>query len=168
MNNSLFGTCVEYVEIIWRCNWQANREWLLSMYTSLRSKGNRCIDGLCMVEFYTKIYNTPIYVGTRLLDLSKVTMIKFHYDVSHASLFLKYFFISCTAILPPLKILTYYNGLHRCAVSRNLQMPFEALSVDERALKSLNIDHISQIVNLFGHPCFMVEKYSCHRRQKPH
>jgi hypothetical protein len=46
-------------------------------------------------------------------------------------------------------------------------MPFEALSVDERALKSLNIDHISQIVNLFGQPCFMVEKYSCHRRQKP-
>ena len=40
-----------------------------------------------MVEFYKKEinYNKPIYVGTSVLDLSKLTMMKFHYDVIHHS-----------------------------------------------------------------------------------
>ena len=38
-----------------------------------------------MVEFYTKdiIYINPIYVGTIIMDLSELTMMKFHYDVIH-------------------------------------------------------------------------------------
>ena len=50
-------------------------------------KGARYIDGLYMVEFYKKeiVYNKPIYVGTSVLDLSTLTMIKFHYDVIHKS-----------------------------------------------------------------------------------
>ena len=50
-------------------------------------KGARYIDGLYMVEFYRKEinYNEPVYVGTSILDLSKLTMMKFHYDIIHNS-----------------------------------------------------------------------------------
>ena len=55
-------------------------------------KGARYINGIYMVEFdKNKIkYNRPIYVGTSIQDLSKLTMMKFHYDAIHNSLKGKY------------------------------------------------------------------------------
>ena len=58
-------------------------------------KGARYIDGLYMVGFYKKDinYNKPIYVGTSVLDLSKLTMITFHYDIIHNSFEGRYYLI---------------------------------------------------------------------------
>ena len=40
-----------------------------------------------MVEFYKNEikYDKPIYVGTSILDLSRLTMMKFHDDIIHNS-----------------------------------------------------------------------------------
>ena len=50
-------------------------------------KGARYIDGLYMVGFYKKEikYNKPKFGGTCILDLSKLTMLMFHYDIIHNS-----------------------------------------------------------------------------------
>ena len=50
-------------------------------------KGARYIDGLYMVGFYKKEiqYNKLIYGGTSILDLSKLTMMKFQYNIIHHS-----------------------------------------------------------------------------------
>ena len=45
-------------------------------------------------------------------------------------------------------------------------MPFEALSVDERVLKALDIEALPELLTLFDDDCFVVEKYSCHRRER--
>ena len=57
-----------------------------SIFQNLILKKNaRYIDGVYMVEFYKDeiLYNKPIYVGCSSLDLSTLTMMKFHYDVIH-------------------------------------------------------------------------------------
>ena len=64
------------------------KESMAVKYVSTNTfKGARYIDGLYMVEFYRKeiSYNKPIYVGRSVLDLSKLTMMKFHYDIIHNS-----------------------------------------------------------------------------------
>ena len=50
-------------------------------------KGARYIDVLYMVGFYKKEIksNKHIYGGTSMLDLLKLTMMKFHYDIIHDS-----------------------------------------------------------------------------------
>ena len=66
----------------------STKEQLTIKYFSKNTfKGARYIDGLYMEQFYNYeiIYNRQIDVGTSILDLSKLTMMKCHYDVMHKS-----------------------------------------------------------------------------------
>ena len=60
-------------------------------FTNINFKGSTNIDGLYFIESYRKeiVYDKPIYVGTSILDISKVCMLSFHYNVIHKN-FAKY------------------------------------------------------------------------------
>ena len=51
----------------------------------MQFKDSREIDGLYLIELFRKevVYDKPIYVGTTILDISKVCMMNFHYNVIH-------------------------------------------------------------------------------------
>ena len=53
------------------------------MYYKERSYKN--LNGLHLIDMYTDkiVYDKPVYVGTTRLDLSKLHMMKFHYEVIH-------------------------------------------------------------------------------------
>jgi hypothetical protein len=46
-------------------------------------KGAKCYNGLYLIEMYKKeiVYDKPLYVGSTILDLSKLCMMEFHYGV---------------------------------------------------------------------------------------
>jgi hypothetical protein len=46
-------------------------------------KGAKCFSGLYLIEMYKEevLYDKPLYVGASILDLSKLCMMEFHYDV---------------------------------------------------------------------------------------
>ena len=58
-------------------------------------KQGREIDGLYLIEMMkdTVVMNKPIYVGTSILDLSKICMMRFHYEVIHKNLEGNYYVI---------------------------------------------------------------------------
>ena len=55
-------------------------------------KNSRYFRGLYLIENYKTeiIYDKPIYVGTSILDLSKLCMMEFHHDVIHKEFANKY------------------------------------------------------------------------------
>ena len=60
-----------------------DNDMAIKWFSDMRFKGARSIDGLFLVEQYQAEIemNKPIYVGTSILDLSKVCMMDFHYNV---------------------------------------------------------------------------------------
>ena len=48
-------------------------------------KNSRCIDGLHLIEMFKQEvpYDKPSYIGTNVLDLSKLHMMRLHYEVIH-------------------------------------------------------------------------------------
>ena len=76
-HNSVFGKCIENVKKYEPDHGRANSSRMCFQNTF---KGARYIDGLYMVGFHKQEikYSRPIYGGTSILDLSKLTMMKFH------------------------------------------------------------------------------------------
>ena len=60
----------------------------LSGLVKLILKDAKLINGLYMIETYKKeiVYDKPIYVGTSVLDLSKLHMMKLHFEVVESNL----------------------------------------------------------------------------------
>ena len=52
---------------------------------SYTSKNSRRIDGLHLIETFKRevIYDKPSFIGTSIMDLSKLHMMRFHYEVIH-------------------------------------------------------------------------------------
>ena len=62
-----------------------DEEYAIKHFSKITFKKAECINNLYMIEQHKKeiLYNKPIYVGTSILDISKLTMVKLHYNVIH-------------------------------------------------------------------------------------
>ncbi len=54
-------------------------------FSKIHMKDSKECNGLYLIEMYKQeiVYDKPLYVGTSILDLSKLCMMQFHYDVIH-------------------------------------------------------------------------------------
>jgi hypothetical protein len=61
-------------------------------FSKVNLKNAKYFSGLYLIEMYKKeiVYDKPLYVGTSILDLSKLCMMEFHYDVIHKEFENKY------------------------------------------------------------------------------
>jgi len=61
-------------------------------FSKINFKGSKYFDNLHLIEMYKQeiIYDKPIYVGTSILDVSKLHMMKFHYNAIHKNFEGKY------------------------------------------------------------------------------
>ena len=85
MNNSVFGKTMENVKNRIDLRLAVDEKKIRKLQTKLQFKQSKEIDGLHLIELYRKevVYDKPVYIGTSILDLSKVCMMDFHYNVIH-------------------------------------------------------------------------------------
>ena len=83
MNNAVFGKTMENVKNRMDLKLSTDDDNSKKLFTKNNFKDCRNINGLNLIEMYKKnvLYNKHVYVGTTILDLSKVHMMNFHYNV---------------------------------------------------------------------------------------
>ena len=84
MNNSVFGKTVENIRNYNDIKLITNRELYLKILMKPNFKsGIRFSENLmgCEIEKTKVTMNKPVYFGQAILDLSKLVMYKFHYDI---------------------------------------------------------------------------------------
>ena len=83
MNNSIYGKTMENTRNRMNLHLTADERNAVKWFSKPSFKNNTEVFGLYMIETYkdeVKL-DKPIYVGTTILDLSKLLMMRFHYDV---------------------------------------------------------------------------------------
>ena len=87
MNNAVFGKTMENVKNRMNLKLTTDYNKCVKLFSSIYFKGcsYKNLNGLHLIEMYKDkvVYDKPIYVGTAILDLSKLCMMKFHYEVIH-------------------------------------------------------------------------------------
>ena len=85
MNNAVFGKTMENVKNRINLHLTVDDQNAKKWYSKLNFKDCRHFDGLHLIEMYRNeiVYDKPIYVGTSVLDLSKLCMMDFHYNTIH-------------------------------------------------------------------------------------
>jgi hypothetical protein len=85
MNNAVFGKTMENVKNRMQVHIATDEENAKKWYSKLNFKDCKHFDGLHLIEMYKKevLYDKPLYVGTSVLDLSKLCMMDFHYNTIH-------------------------------------------------------------------------------------
>jgi hypothetical protein len=83
MNNSVFGKTMENVRNRMQLHLTADDRNAEKWFSKPHFKNCTETFGLYMIELYKQevCLDKPIYVGTTILDLSKLLMMRFHYDV---------------------------------------------------------------------------------------
>jgi hypothetical protein len=83
MNNSVFGKTMENVRNRMQLHLTADDNNAEKWFSKANFKNCTEAFGLYMIELYKEkvCLDKPIYVGTTILDLSKLLMMRFHYDV---------------------------------------------------------------------------------------
>ena len=83
MNNSVFGKTMEQVKNMMKLHITTDEQNAKKWFSKINLKGRRKFDGMHLIEMYhTEIeYDKPLYVGSTILDLSKLHMMDFHYNV---------------------------------------------------------------------------------------
>jgi len=92
LNNSCFGKTLEQVRDRMKMHLTIDRNNAIKYFSKLEFKTATFIDGLYLIqEHKTKVvYDRPCYVGCAVLDLSKLHMLKFHYNIIEKNLKGKY------------------------------------------------------------------------------
>ena len=92
MNNAVFGKTMENVKNRINLHLTADEQNAVKWFSKINFKGSKYFDNLHLIEMYKQeiIYDKPIYVGTSILDLSKLHMMNFHYNVIHENFEGKY------------------------------------------------------------------------------
>ena len=85
MNNSVIGKTMENVKNHMELKLTTDNNKAINYFSKTHFKNAKLIDGLFFIEFYKQEieYMKPIYVGCSILDLSKLKMLDFHYNVIH-------------------------------------------------------------------------------------
>ena len=85
MNNSVFGKTMENVKNRINIHATTSNKNAIKWFSKVNMKGCKEFNGLYLIEMYKEevVYDKPLYVVTSILDLSKLRMMKFHYDVIH-------------------------------------------------------------------------------------
>ena len=83
MNNSVFGKTMQNVKNQMQLHITTDDNNAIKWFSKVNLKDCKYNHGLYMIEMYKKeiIYNKPIYIGVSILDLSKLCMMEFHYEV---------------------------------------------------------------------------------------
>ena len=83
MNNSVFGKTMENVKNRVNIHATTSDKNAIKWFSKVNLKNAKYFSGLYLIEMYKKeiVYDKPLYVGTSILDLSKLRMMEFHYDV---------------------------------------------------------------------------------------
>ena len=83
MNNAVFGKTMENVQNRVDMKFTLDEDYAVTYFSKLHFKDSRFINGLYMIEMFKKdiVYDKPCYVGTSILDLSKICLMEFHYGV---------------------------------------------------------------------------------------
>ena len=83
MNNAVFGKTRENVKNRVNIHATTSDKNAINWFSKMTFKNSRYNKGLYLIETYKAeiIYDKPIYVGTFILDLSKLRMMDFHYNV---------------------------------------------------------------------------------------
>ena len=95
MNNAVFGKTMENVKNRMSLHLTIKDDNAVNWFSRPTFKTAKEIDGLYLIETYADevVMDKPIYVGTSILDLSKVCMMDFHYNVIEKHFHNKYNFI---------------------------------------------------------------------------
>ncbi|MFM7980107.1 MAG: hypothetical protein ACKPKO_12405, partial [Candidatus Fonsibacter sp.] len=82
MNNSVFGKTMENVKNRMDLKLTTENEKAIKWFSQAHFKYSIFCQGLHMVEMYKTeiVCDKPIYIGTSILDLSKLCMMDFHYN----------------------------------------------------------------------------------------
>ncbi len=83
MNNAVYGKTMENVKHRIKIHATTSNDNAVKWFSKPTMKGCKEFNGLYLIEMYREeiLYDKPLYVGTCILDLSKLHMMKFHYDV---------------------------------------------------------------------------------------
>ena len=85
MNNAAFGKTMENVKNRVNLHLTTDENNAIKWFSKINFKTSKDIDNLHLIETFKQeiVYDKPIYVGTSILDLSKLQMMDFHYNVIH-------------------------------------------------------------------------------------
>ena len=83
MNNAVFGKTMENVKNRIQLHLTTDETNAVKWFSKINFKTSKNFDNLHLIEMYKQeiVYDKPIYVGTSILDLSKLHMMNFHYNV---------------------------------------------------------------------------------------
>ena len=83
MNNAVFGKTMENVKNRINLHLTTDETNAVKWFSKINFKTSKNFDNLHLIEMYKQeiVYDKPIYVGTSILDLSKLHMMNFHYNV---------------------------------------------------------------------------------------
>ena len=88
VNNSIFGKICEQVNNRIKLKLITGHDRAIKWFSKIHLKHSRCIYGLHLIEMFKQkvLYDKPSYIGTSVLDLSNLHMMRFHYEVIHKNL----------------------------------------------------------------------------------
>jgi hypothetical protein len=83
MNNSVFGKTMQNVRTQMNLHLTTDPKNAIKWFSKCNFKNNTYANGLYLIETHREkiVYDKPVYIGCAILDLSKLKMLEFHYEV---------------------------------------------------------------------------------------